>query len=103
LGSDCQETKTAGPACSLANNDPAGADIRFHDRFIARKAFGVKTGLPGLYARKHSSQLRMNFALAFFARQKLTYETICLSFHLPCISYKITSKRRDFVQMQWAN
>jgi hypothetical protein len=37
-----QETKTAGPARGLANNDPANADSRFHGACIALSSGPVK-------------------------------------------------------------
>jgi len=40
----CQETKTAGPASALANNDPADANYRFHGALIARLSIAVKAG-----------------------------------------------------------
>jgi hypothetical protein len=38
----CQETKTAGPAFRLANNNPANAEARFHGALIARSTISVK-------------------------------------------------------------
>lgn len=41
----CQETKTAGPALTLANNNPANANYRFHGALIARSVSPVKIDL----------------------------------------------------------
>jgi hypothetical protein len=69
---DCQETKTARPATRLANNNPANADRRFHDAYIACSSGPVKVGcvpavtvFPGVGIILSSSLLRSSGRHAF--------------------------------------